>query len=326
MKVLVAIFGEVESWTISTEGVARLRAGAPHVEVVHARTADELVEGVVEADVAFSWRIDARALSHARRLRWIHTPAAGIGPALLSDTLRRSDIVLTNSRGLNAPSVAEHAWALVLAMARRLPEAVARQATSTWAQNELTTPAPRLLQGLTLGIVGLGTIGTAVARPGRAFGMRIVATRRHADRPSPDVDAIYPPTDLDRLLATSDVVVVAAPETIETKRLIGAGELALMKRDALLVNVGRGTLIDEAALVAALHAGHLGGAALDVFVEEPLPADSPLWTAPRLIVSPHLGGVRGDYWDVAVDLFLENLRRFENTEPLLNVVDKDAGY
>jgi phosphoglycerate dehydrogenase-like enzyme len=326
LKILVAIFGEVRAWTISDEGVARLRALAPDADVVHARTPAQVLQGVVDVDVAFSWRIDAEALSRATRLRWIQTPAAGIGPALLSDALRRSDVVLTNSRGLNAPAVAEHALALTLALARRLHTAIVRQTAAVWAQNELTVPALRLLQGLTLGVVGLGTIGTAVARLGRAFGMQVVATRRRVDRPAPDVDRVYTPDRIDQLLAESDVIVLAAPETRETAHLIGARELASMKRDALLVNVGRGGLVDEPALVSALAEGRLGGAGLDVFADEPLPPSSALWRLPNVIVTPHVAGLRPDYWQVAVDIFVDNLRRFEAGEPLLNVVDKDAGY
>jgi phosphoglycerate dehydrogenase-like enzyme len=326
LKILVAIFGEVTAWTISDDGVARLRAGAPHVEIVHARTDEAVRDGIVDAEVAFSWRIDREALMRATRLRWIQTPAAGIGPTLLSETLRTSEIVLTNSRGVNAAAVAEHAFALTLGLARRLPAAMARQQARSWAQNDLTESSPRVLEGLTLGIIGLGTIGSAVARIGRGFGMRVVATRRQIDRPNRGVDALYPPERLATLLTESDVVVLAVPATRETAHLIGARELSLMRPDALLVNVGRGGLVDENALIHALSEGRLGGAGLDVFADEPLPASSPLWTLPTVMLTPHIAGVRPDYWAVAVDMFLDNLRRFEAGEPLVNVVDKEAGY
>jgi phosphoglycerate dehydrogenase-like enzyme len=265
-------------------------------------------------------------LAHATRLRWIQSPAAGLG-MLLSDRLRSSDILLTNSRGINAQPVAEQALALSLALARRLHTAITRQASSTWAQNELTEPAPRVLRGLTLGVVGLGAIGTEVARLAGALGMRVIAMRRRVDLPAPAwVDEVVAPHALRRLLGESDVVVLAAPETHETARLIGAPELESMKPGALLVNVGRGALVDEAALVDALRSGRIGGAGLDVFDEEPLPAASPLWSLPNVIVTPHVAGIRGDYWTVAVDMFVENLRRFEAGEPLLNLVDKEAGY
>jgi phosphoglycerate dehydrogenase-like enzyme len=327
VKILVANFGEVRAWTIPDEDVARLATLAPHAELIHARSPREILDGIVDADVAFSWRVDREALAHATRLRWIQSPAAGISPALLSDQLRRRPILLTNSRGVNALAVAEHAFALVLVLNRDLHVAMARQVASTWAQNELTALAPRLLKGLTLGIVGLGMIGAELARLAHGFGMRVVATRRRPELAPPQyVDGVLPATALEQLLRQSDVVILAAPDTRETTRLIDARALACMKRDALLVNVGRGALVDEEALVRTLAEGRLGGAGLDVFADEPLPATSPLWKLPNVIVTPHVGGVRADYWRVAVDMFVDNLRRFEAGEPLLNIVDKEAGY
>lgn len=326
MKVLVANFGDVRAWTIPDADVARLRALAPGAEIVHARSQPAILEAIGDADAAFSWRIDGTALARAERLRWIQSPAAGISAALLSDELRRRPIQLTNSRGVNGVSVAEHAFALVLALNRDLHIAIARQAERVW-QNELTERPPRLLEGLTIGLVGLGMIGAALVRMARGFGMRVLAVRRRPELGAPDgVDQLLPLSALRQLLADSDVVVLAAPETRDTTRLIGAPELAAMKRDALLVNVGRGGLIDEPALVTALQTGALRGAGLDVFADEPLPPASPLWTLPNAILTPHVAGLRADYWRVAVDMFAANLQRFEAGEPLVNVVDKEAGY
>jgi phosphoglycerate dehydrogenase-like enzyme len=327
VKILVANFGDIEAWTIPAEPVTRLRALAPDHDVRHVESQAAMLDEVVDADIAFSWRIDGDAVGRGTRLRWIQSPAAGVSSALLSDELRRRPILLTNSRGVNALSVAEHAFALLLALNRDVHTALARQADAAWAQNELTRSAPRVLRGLTLGLVGTGMIGIEVARLAHAFDMRVIATRRRPQLPTPaHVDEVLPATALPTLLRRSDIIVLAAPDTRETARLIGERELSLMKRDALLINVGRGALVDEAALAVALADGRIGGAGLDVFAEEPLPASSPLWRLPNAILTPHVGGVRADYWTVAVDLFLDNLRRFERDEPLVNLVDKDAGY
>jgi phosphoglycerate dehydrogenase-like enzyme len=178
-----------------------------------------------------------------------------------------------------------------------------------------------------MGIVGLGAIGLELVKIAAPFGFQISAIRRRADEaPPPGVDAVWPPNRLIDLLALSDVVVLAAPHTPETKHLIGRRELAAIKPGALLVNIARGKLVDDEAVIEALRDGRLGGAALDVFTQEPLPASSPYWDLPNVIITPHTSGAMRDYWTPLVALFAENLRRFEDGEPLLNVVDKTAGY
>jgi phosphoglycerate dehydrogenase-like enzyme len=223
--------------------------------------------------------------------------------------------------------MAEHVLAVTLALARQLHTAMRHQVNHRWAQDLLESQGLLTLRGRRMGIVGLGSIGMEVARLAAPWGLKVSAIRRRADleRP-PEVDELLPPDRLDDLLAKSNVVVLAAPLTAATRALIGRRELSLMKRGAFLVNVGRGGLVDDEALVAALRTGHLGGAALDVFAEEPLPASSPYWDLPNVIVTPHTSGTMEDYWDQLVSLFSENLRRFEAGLPLLNVVDKLAGY
>jgi phosphoglycerate dehydrogenase-like enzyme len=196
-------------------------------------------------------------------------------------------------------------------------------------QDELEGPASsvRSLQGLRMGILGLGAIGSEVATLASALGLRVSATRRRPDAPVPaGVDKVWSPDRLLDLLSDSDVVVLALPHTPGTKQLIGARELDAMKRGAILVNVARGKLLDDEAVVAALRDGRLGGAALDVFTREPLDASSPYWDLPNVIVTPHTAGAMRDYWTPLVSLFIENLGRFERGEPLVNVVDKQLGY
>jgi D-2-hydroxyacid dehydrogenase (NADP+) len=225
--------------------------------------------------------------------------------------------------------MAEHVLGVTIALARQLPAAIRAQMAHRWAQDELEGPSVdvRTLQGRRLGIVGLGAIGLELVKIAAPFGFRISAIRRRADEPKPDgVEDVWPPDRLLDVLAQSDVVVVAAPHTPETKRLIGRAELDRIKRGALLINIARGKLVDDDAVIAALRDGRLGGAALDVFSTEPLPADSPYWDLPNVIVTPHTSGAMQDYWTPLVALFSDNLRRFERGESLRNVVDKVAGY
>lgn len=324
MRVIVAIFSDTPAWTIPAARVQDLRQRVPDVDIVHAEDAAALVRLIPGADAAFSSVITPAAFAQADRLSWVHSSAAGVG-RMLFPALVESAVTLTNSRGMNAGAVAEHTFAMLLAFTRRLKPALEAQRERRWAQDELS--GLPTLGGQTLGIIGLGAIGMALSRLGRAFGMRVIGTRRSPARGCPpDVDEVLAPDELPRLLASSDVVVVSAPLTPETRGLVGAREFAQMKRTAVFANVARGRLVREADLVAALRDGIIAGAVLDVFEHEPLEPASPLWTMPNVIVSPHVAGFRADYWEAAVDLFAENLRRFLRGEPLLNLVDKRRGY
>jgi phosphoglycerate dehydrogenase-like enzyme len=280
-----------------------------------------------EADAAFTAAIPRRAFASLPRLRWVQSPAAGVG-GMMGPDAAASQVVLTSARGVRARAIAEHVLAVTLALARQLHTAVRRQVEHRWALDEIeASGATRTLKGRTMGIVGLGAIGAEVARIAGPFGMRVIATRRRAGLPRPEhVDEVFGPGNLPSLLAASDVVVLSAPLTPGTKQMIDARAVAQMKQGALLVNVGRGKLIDDEAVIAALTDGRLGGAALDVFSTEPLDPVSPYWDLPNVIVTPHAAGTMEDYWTPLVALFSENLRRFEAGAPLLNVVDKEAGY
>lgn len=328
MKVLVAIYySQARVWTIPARYVDALRARFPHVTFLHAEDHQDSLREIPDADVAFSSILRGELIAAAARLRWIHSSAAGIG-SLISPELKTRGITLTNSRGVHAHVIAEHVVGVSIMLLRRLHLAVRRQHEGCWAQDELSVPeASRSLRGSCVGIVGLGAIGAAVARAMGALGAEVRAVRRRVEAPKPDdVTWVGGPVQLPDLLRRADIIVLTAPSTPATRGLIGARELALMKRDAFLVNVSRGRLVDEAALAGALASGAIAGAALDVFEHEPLDPASPLWRLPNVIITPHTSGFRADYWDAIVDLFCENLRRFERGEPLLNVVDPDAGY
>jgi phosphoglycerate dehydrogenase-like enzyme len=325
VTILLAVHSPFAIWTIPLEYVERLRAAFPAHTFLHAKDHAEASALYPAADVVFAGQITRAQFTAARRLRWLHSPAAGVGGMLFPEMIA-SDVVLTNSRGMSAETIAEHVLAVTLAIFRRLPHAFRSQAAREWAQDAIGAERNRLIAGSHVLVVGLGSIGTAVARRFRLLGARVTGLRRRVPE-TPDGDWTAAPADrLHALLPDADVVVIAAPHTRDTRNLIGARALGLMSRAAVLVNVSRGQLVDEAALVAALRTGTIAAAALDVFVDEPLPPESPFWDLPNVLVTPHTSGFRPDHWDAAVDLFADNLRRFDAGEPLLNVVDKDAGY
>ena len=326
MKVLVAIYSPFAGWTIPERHIEALRRRFPHHEFVRAHSGDEAVALIASAEVAFASELRRPHLVAARRLRWIHSPAVGVGGMLFPEMVD-SSVIITNSRGVAAGTIAEHVLACVLAIFRKLPLAIRSQASAEWAQDAIAAAPPvRLLAGARVLVVGLGAIGTAVAARMLALGAVVTALRRNVTAPAPAGIDVRPHDALREALPAADVVVVAAPHTKGTRGLIGREELAAMRRDAVLVNVSRGALVDEAALADALSRGIIGGAALDVFHDEPLPRDSPLWAVPNLLITPHTSWIRSDHWDVMTELFAANLQRFAAGEPLMNVVDKAAGY
>ncbi len=297
---------------------------APDCEIVPIGPEGEIAESLEGADVLFlRWGLSPEAtrrlLARIPGLRWVHTISAGVDHLLFPE-LRESETILTNASGVFNVPIAETVMAYILAVVKRLPEFWARQRERRWEKLPL-----RELRGLTVGIVGLGDIGAEVARLCRAFGMRVLGLRRHP-APSDAADEVMPPDRLHDLLARSDFVVIAVPLTAETRGMIGRAELAAMKPDAWLINISRGAIVDEDALVEALREGRIGGACLDVFAQEPLPPESPLWDLPNVIITPHNSWSSPRIEEREIDLFLENLRRYVAGEPLLNVVDKQAGY
>jgi phosphoglycerate dehydrogenase-like enzyme len=283
---------------------------------------DALRSDLADADVLFGFYIPRRLTDLAPRLRWVSTPSTGLDH-LRGTGVLESAIDVTNVGGLFGAVLAEHAFALLLYFAKQLGHFGALARERTWRMGQVG-----VLQGRTLGLVGVGNIGQAVASRAKAFEMRVLGLGRGqaAGRTVAHVDELFPRERLHDLLAASDYVVVAVAETPETRGMIGAAELAVMKPDAVLVNVARGTVLDEPALVAALRAERLAGAGLDVFAEEPLPADSPLWTLPNALVTPHVAGLVPDYMERAAGHFEANLRRFVAGEALLDRYDRGRGY
>jgi phosphoglycerate dehydrogenase-like enzyme len=311
------------------QDVSRIAAAAPGARLV-TLSREGLADGPVDdVEVLLHGFLAAdafeRLLAHAPSLRWVHSAAAGV-ERLVTPAARARGLAITNARGVFSRPIAEYVLLMMLAVSRRLPQLLELQAERTWQPL-----AGRELRDVTLGIVGFGSIGRAVAELAAPFGPRVIAMRRDpSPRPGePELPAgvdLRGPEAFGDLLAVSDFIVLALPLTVETEDLVDDRALALMKRTAWLINVARGRLIVERALLRALAEGQLGGAVLDAFRDEPLPATSPFYDLPNVILTPHTSWSSGRVLDRSVELFAENLRRFAAGEPLLNRVDARAGY
>ncbi len=291
------------------------------------RVPEALLEAIRGAEVYCGFGLPREAFRAAENLRWVHSGAAGVSGTLYPE-MRASDVVLTNSAGLHAEPMAEHALAMALHFARGLDVAERARAERRWAHGDLAgSGGPlRVLAGCRLGVLGYGGVGSAVGRRAAALGMRVLGLRRTPAEAPAEVERMLVPDELDRLLRESDVLVVALPETDATRDLLGAPELALLGEEGVLINLSRGAVVDEEALVSALGAGRIRGAGLDVFREEPLPADHPLWEMENVLITPHVAGVSGRFWERETGLLLENVERYLNGRPLRNRVDKERGY
>jgi phosphoglycerate dehydrogenase-like enzyme len=305
-----------------------LRARFPAVTFVPADDEDTMARESADADVFFGWQFPERLVPAAKNLRWIQSGSAGIEESL-SPAVRASDILLCNGSGIGGVVVAEHTIALMMALARNLHVAARMQAEARWARGELigALGGVREFRGSKVAVLGLGPIGLGVAERSAALGAVVRGMRRRppATPPAP-FEAVVGPAELPSLLPWADFVVLAVPHTLDTERLIGKRELDLMRSEAYLVNIARGSVVDEAALVDGLRRGAIAGAALDVFEEEPLPPAHPLWSLPNVICTPHVGGAMPNYLWRATELFIDNLARFLDGRPLRNLVDKVAGY
>jgi glyoxylate/hydroxypyruvate reductase len=258
----------------------------------------------------------------APRVRWIQATSAGIGEMLVRTGLDAGPIVFTTASGVHAGALAEFCVMAMLVFVKELDRLKAEQAAHRWERY-----CARALRGMTLGIVGLGRVGREVARLGEALGMRVIGTKRTVPAGGiPSVERVLPPERTADVIREADVLVLIVPQTSETRRLLGERELRSMKRGAILINIARGAIVDEAALIEVLRERHLGGAALDVFAKEPLPADSPLWDLPNVIVSPHSASTVPEENARLTDLFCDNLRRYLDGKPLLNVFDRTRRY
>lgn len=327
-KLVAGVFSPIPYWNFPEERVDEIRRRFKRqLEVIQVKNREDLLREIPDADWLCAYRIDAETVSKAEKLRWLHCPAAGVASLLIPEVLE-SDVVVTNSSGANSTMVAEQVMGYMLMFARRLHDAVRYQQKAKWASDLIWYSNPPLgqLPGKTVGIVGLGAIGREVARLAGAFRMRVIATKRDVSTGKKSVDLLLPPRRLPVLLREADYVVLSLPLTKEHRGLIGARELNLMKSGAFLINVARGSLVDEAALIGALQDNRIAGAALDVFAQEPLPRNNPLWRLPNVIITPHNAGSSADYWKKVTAFFMENIERRLKGRRLRNIVDKRLGY
>lgn len=315
----LVLIGSEDSWyRLPSDAAKRITRQFPRVEVLRDDNAQEV-------DAVFAWEMDARRIERVLRanpsLRWVHIAMAGVPPPLIK-ALEGHPAVLTNSKTHGQP-LAEWAVGAVLAHYKRFDDLSERKGRREWPERYEVEE----LAGRTAGIVGLGDLGLSTARLLRCFGVRVLGVRRGENGLLPEeVDVVYPRADLQGFLRELDVLVLAAPLTAETRGMIGATELAWLKPGAYLVNISRGALVDEAALVGALRSGQLSGAALDVFAREPLPAESPLWDLPGVRISPHSADRTPATVERTLAFFEQNLRRVLAGEPPHNVVDRARGY
>jgi phosphoglycerate dehydrogenase-like enzyme len=327
MKLLIFVHHPFDLWCAPAWFSERLRQEFPQVTVIHLPDYKRVDEEIKDAEIVVSWSIRPAQITSAKKLRWIHSTATAVHQLMFPELIN-SDIVLTNARDVHGPVVAEHVIALIFALAKKIPDAVRFQQSHEWAQQRMFDERPRVreIKGATVGLIGMGAIGRAVSQTAKAFGMRVIAVREHPEKGRDSADEIFAPAQVDEIFRQADYIVLAAPVTDATKAIANSERLALMKPDACLINVGRGQLVDEAALISALRGKKIGGAALDVFPKEPLAPDSPLWDAPNLLITPHTAALTDKQWERHYALLTENLRRYLKGQPLLAVVDKQKGY
>ena len=320
---------------IVEDTVPRIEAVDARINVTHVGAAlsaelegDERARRLMDqllasADVYAGMRIPPRLLQRAPHLKWLQVTQAGVDKILLDEEFRKSRVMLSNVADIHSFAPAEFAIQACLTFAKDPIECDRQKNAREWKPFH-----PGVLRGKTMGLVGYGNIGRRVARVAKAFEMWVIAARRSVSRASGSrwADVVLPIGQLDRLLADSDFVVVSTPLTAETYHQIGDHEFENMKRDAFLVNVGRGPVVDERALARALREGLIAGAALDVFEVEPLPAESPLWDLPNLLYSPHIAGYIAAYAGMVQDLFVQNLERYVQGKPPVGLIQKKRGY
>ncbi len=326
-KLVACVKHRFDYWSIPQSLCDEVRARYPEMAVVHLPDYSGLADEIADADIFVGFSLNAEQFARARKLKWIHATAAGVDQLLRHD-IASAGITLTNSRGVMTTPMAEHTLGLILALARRFPSASRFQAEKEWGQQQIwdETPWPMEVSGKTLLIVGYGAIGQALAVRARALQMRIAGVKRDPSQGAEHADSVHPVAELNSVLPQADFVVLAAPVTPETEGAFGREQFAAMKKSAYFINVGRGTLVDTPALIDALEQDEIGGAALDVTEQEPLPGDHPLWRAPNIFITPHLSAVSERLWERQRDLLLENLDRWFRGEPLVNVVDQKRGY
>lgn len=311
--------------TLTDEYMDMIRQAAPRAEIItiggRAEWEERSGELGPKVEVAFGLR-PAVWFKDMPNLIWAQQTGAGANWLLEAPEVAESDMILTNASGVAAIPIAEHILALMFVLARKIQFNVRAQTGRKWDRRGRMLE----LDGATLGLVGLGAIGEKTAEKAKGLNMRVLGLRRNPDRASPYVDRMYGPDGLMEVLSNSDWVAITAAMTAETEGMIGEEEFRAMKESARIINIARGSIIREEAMIKALEEKWISGAGLDVFEQEPLPEDSPLWEMKNVVITPHIAGSSPYYMDRLIRIFTGNLERFQAGEPLINVVDKKLGY
>lgn len=327
MKALIVHFNTFELWHAPAWLSQRLRGDFPEHQFVQLESNDRVPLEVEDTDIFIGYYLSPPDFLRGARLKWIHAPTAAVHQ-LMYPELVASSVRVTNSTGIHGPVVAEHALALVMALAKRIPQSMRYQMKKKWAQDQVWSelPHPREIAGGTVAVVGMGGIGSEFTRMAKALSMRVLAVRENPEKGTGGADAVYSSAQIDDVLPQADYVLLCAPLTPATRGIINASRLAKMKRDAYLVNVSRGPLIVEEDLIKALKQKRIGGAALDVFVQEPLPRRSAFWRLENVLITPHTASFTERLWERHYQLIVENMKRFLAGQLLMNEVDKRRGY
>jgi len=326
-KLVICVWHPFTEWRPKPLLAESIRACYPEMRVLHLPGYDTLPQELPDTHIFVGYSLRAEQLNHASALQWIHSTAAGVSQ-LMYPELQQSGVVVSNASGIFSVPMAEHTMGLLLALARNFPDSVRYQDQAKWSVQDLWDQPQHLteINGSVLLIVGYGSIGRELARRAEAFRMRVWGVTRSGQGDTTFAEKIFPATELNEALPHADYVVITAPETPETRHLIGAQQIGRMKRTARLINVARGSLLDEAALLNALHSGALAGAALDVTNPEPLAPDSLLWCAPNLLITPHTSAISERLWQRETELFLKLLDEWFSGKELSNRVDFSRGY
>lgn len=307
--------------------VKKIQGVSADVKVLQSSDEKELLHLVENVGILFAGAFSLEIFLKAKNLKWIQTVGAGVNRFLFPEVVK-SHVIITSAGGVHPIPISEHVIGLMLSLCRKLHFFIRNQMERKWERNgaELMGQIEEL-PGKTVGIMGLGRIGSEVAKKTKCLGMKVIATKRNPTVSKPIyVDKLVNPENLKELLAESDFVVLTLPLTKETEGMIGEAQLRSMKRTSYLINVARGKIIQEDKLIQALKEGWIAGAGLDTFETEPLPNNSELWTMKNVIITPHVAGSTPHYFERLTNIFCENLNRFINNEPLINVVDKTTGY
>jgi phosphoglycerate dehydrogenase-like enzyme len=326
-KIAILLHDQFEMWRPPAWFIEKLHADFPETEITYSAQKRDDAEALRGADVLIGWSLSPEQLRAATSLRWIYSITAAVDQFLYPELIS-SNLAISNAGRVHGPVVAEHAIAMLLALAKRLPSAVRYQDRRKWAMEAIwnESPRPREIRGSALVVIGLGSIGAEVASMAAALKINVIGVREHPERGAAGANEVVGYDALDSAIARADFVVLATPLTPRTRHLIDARRLQHFKPTAFLINVSRGALVDEGALVKALRDRKIAGAALDVFEQEPLSRWSPLWKMPQVLITPHTAFLTENVWQRHYEVFTTNLRRFLVGQPLEGVVDMKRGY